>query len=200
MPPIDCVYIAASAQDARYTRICVASIRFFYPHIPIRILPGGRLQAHLVRELRQYWDVELAELAEEGNYGWGFVKLETLFGPPGQRFLVLDSDTVITGPVLDLWSDSRSSFLVDDEHQPESRAKEIYYDWEKLRGFDPNAQPPGFLFNTWYRRCIDTRGFRAVDSLDNAPDHDAVKYIHEWRSRPAELHLQSESQLAGPAS
>ena len=107
MPPIDCVYIAASAHDARYTRICVASIRFFYPHIPIRILPGGRLQADLVRELRQYWDVELAELAEEGDYGWGFVKLETLFGPPGQRFLVLDSDTVITGPVLDLWSDSQ---------------------------------------------------------------------------------------------
>jgi hypothetical protein len=152
MPPIDCIYIAASAHDARYTRICVASIRFFYPHIPIRLLPGGRLQADLVRELRQYWDVELAELAEEGDYGWGFVKLETLFGPSGQRFLVLDSDTVITGPVLDLWSDSRSSFLVDDEQQPEDRAREIYYDWEKVRGVDPSAQPPRFLFNTgqWF--------------------------------------------------
>jgi hypothetical protein len=152
MPPVDCIYIAASAQDARYTRICVASIRFVYPHIPIRILPGGRLQADLVRELRQYWDVQLAELAEEGDYGWGFVKLEPLFGPPGERFLVLDSDTVITGSVLDLWNDSRSLFVVDDEQQPESRAREIYYDWEKVRGSDPSARPPGFLFNTgqWF--------------------------------------------------
>jgi hypothetical protein len=152
MPPIDCVYIAASTHDARYTRICVASIRFFYPHIPIRLLPGGRLSAGLVRELRRYWNVELAELAEEGNYGWGFVKLEILFGPPGQRFLVLDSDTVITGPVLDLWNDSRASFLVDDEKQPEDRAKEIYYDWKNVHQSDPSAQPPRFLFNTgqWF--------------------------------------------------
>jgi hypothetical protein len=152
MPPIDCIYIAASARDARYTRICVASIRFFYPYIPIRLLRGGRLQPELVREMQQYWDVGVAELAQEGDYGWGFVKLETLFGPPGERFLVLDSDTVISGPVLDLWSDSRASFLVDDEEQPEERAKAIYYDWEKIGQSDPSAQPPRFLFNTgqWF--------------------------------------------------
>jgi hypothetical protein len=152
MPRVECIYIAASTLDSRYTRICVASIRFFYPSIPIRLLAGGRLQSELVRELEHYWEVGVAKLAEEGNYGWGFVKLETLFGPPGERFLVLDSDTVITGLVLDLWSDSRSSFLVDDEEQSEKRAKAIYYDWEKVHGFDPRAQPPRFLFNTgqWF--------------------------------------------------
>lgn len=152
MPSVDSVYIAASALDARYTRICAASVRFFYPNIRIRLLPGGRLQPDLIRELRKYWDVERAVLAEEGNYGWGFVKLETLFGPPGERFLVLDSDTVITGPVLDLWNDSHAPFLVDDEKQPEDRVNAIYYDWEKVRQSDPCALPPRFLFNTgqWF--------------------------------------------------
>src|SRR6266852_5165282 len=93
---IDRVYIAASARDARYTRICVASVRYFYPDIPIRLLVGGHLQRGLARELQQYWNVGTADLPR-GEYGWGFVKLEALFAPPGERFLVLDSDTVLTG-------------------------------------------------------------------------------------------------------
>ena len=33
---VDCIYVTAAAHDARYTRICVASIRYFYPEIPIK--------------------------------------------------------------------------------------------------------------------------------------------------------------------
>ena len=32
---IDCVYIAASRLDARFTRTCVASVRYFHPQIPV---------------------------------------------------------------------------------------------------------------------------------------------------------------------
>src|SRR5580693_2301981 len=79
---VDCIYIAASAADARYTRICVASVRYFYPEIPIRILAGGTLQRGLAAELRKCWNVEIADLPIYGDYGWGFVKLEALFGSP----------------------------------------------------------------------------------------------------------------------
>jgi hypothetical protein len=97
----DCIYIAACARDARLTRICVASIRYFYPDIPIRILAGGPLQSGLAEELHRYWGVELVDLPR-GDYGWGLVKIEPLFGPAGQRFLVMDVDTVFTGRVLDI--------------------------------------------------------------------------------------------------
>jgi hypothetical protein len=148
---IDCIYIAASARDARYTRICIASVRYFYPEVPIKLLVGGRLQRGLADELQRHWNVGLADLPW-GDYGWGFVKLETLFGPPGEKFLVLDSDTVLTGRVLDVWSNSRGPFLVDDESQSEADTKRLYYDWEKLRDIDPSAQPPQFVFNTgqWF--------------------------------------------------
>jgi len=151
MGQIDCIYVAASTHDARYTRTCVASIRYFYPKIPIRLLVGGRLQRGLADELKQYWSVEVADLPA-GDYGWGFVKLEPLFGRPGEKFLVLDSDTVLAGPVLQAWSGSLVQFVVDDEKQSETDAEAIYYDWEKVRQFDPNAQPPRFLFNTgqWF--------------------------------------------------
>jgi len=79
----NCIYVAASAHDFRCTRICVASIRYFYPDIPIRLLVGGRLQPGLSHELTRYWNVEVAD-HPGGDYGWGFVKLEALFGPPGE--------------------------------------------------------------------------------------------------------------------
>jgi len=148
---VDCVYVTASTHDARYTRICVASIRYFYPELPIRLLAGGRLQRGLSYELRRYWDVWEAGLPP-GDYGWGFVKLEPLFGPAGERFLVLDSDTILAGPVLDTRSESHAPFLVDDEKQSEVDTKRLYYDWAKVRQIDPHAQPPQFVFNSgqWF--------------------------------------------------
>ena len=148
---VDRVYISASTLDSRYTRICVASIRYFYPDIPIRLLVGGRLQRGFADEVQRHWDVGTADLPR-GDYGWGFVKLEPLFGKPGEKFLVLDSDTVLTGEVLDIWNEFPAPFLVDDEEQSEPDTKRLYYDWEKVRKIDPNARPPRFVFNSgqWF--------------------------------------------------
>jgi len=184
---IDCVYIAASTHDARYTRSCVASIRYFYPEIPIRLLVGRDLQRGLLDELRRYWDVGVADIPA-GDYGWGFVKLEPLFGPPGERFLVLDSDTVLAGPVLEAFTESRAPFLVDEEEQAEADTKRLYYDWQKVRRFDPNAQPPQFVFNSgqWFGTAgVLTR-------------HDFEPWI-EWtmprRTSPPEHFMSGEQGL-----
>jgi hypothetical protein len=144
---VDCVYVAASSHDSRYTRISVASIRYFYPEIPIRILASGRVPRGLLEELRRYWGVTVADIPV-GDYGWGFVKLEPLFGSRGERFLVLDSDTVFTGPVIDSWMDSDAPFLVDNEEQSEAAKKQLYYDWRKVNEIDVTARPPQFVFNS----------------------------------------------------
>jgi hypothetical protein len=146
---VDCVYIAACARDARLARICVASIRYFYPDVPIGLLAAEPLQSGLAEELRR-WSVELVDLPE-GDYGWGFVQLEPLFGKPGERFLVLDVDTVMTGPVLDLWQ-SDSHFLVDNEQLSNVDSKRLYYDWEKLATVDPDIQSAKIAFNSgqWF--------------------------------------------------
>ncbi len=151
LPAVDCIYIAASAHDARYTRICVASIRYFYPEAVIKLLPGGRLEPGLRQELARHWAVGVADIAP-GDYGWGFVKLEPLFGPAGERFLVVDSDTVFTGPVLDALATSAADFLVDDEQQSEADTRRLYYDWRKVAAIDPLARPPQFVFNSgqWF--------------------------------------------------
>lgn len=147
---VDCVYIAAFTRDPRLTRICVASVRYFYPEVPIQVLAGSPLKRGLIRELETYWDTTVAPW-QEGDYGSGFVKLEPLFGRPGERFMMLDADTIIAGPVLELW-DSDAPFVVDEEEQPESEAKRLYYDWDKLKEVEPRTKKPLFVYNSgqWF--------------------------------------------------
>ena len=160
----DCVYIAASALDGRLTRICVASVRHFYPDIPIRILVGGPLEKGLADELERYWGITPANLPR-GDYGWGFVKLEVLFGPPGETFLVLDSDTIMAGPVISAWTHSDAPFVVDDEQQSEVDTKRIYFDWMLAKEVDPDASAPDFVFNSgqWF----GTAGLLTRDDFDD---------------------------------
>lgn len=148
---VDCIYIAACSRDARLTRICVASIRYFYPEVPIRLLAGDILQRGLAEELYRYWGVELADLPK-GDYGWGLVKLEPLFGPAGEKFLVMDVDTVLTGRVLDIRAESDAPFFVDDEQLSDADFKRLYYDWDKLREIDPKVQSARTAFNVgqWF--------------------------------------------------
>jgi hypothetical protein len=148
---VDVIYLAACARDARLTRICIASIRYFYPDVPIKILAGDILQRGLAAELKKYWNIEVADLPK-GDYGWGLVKLEPLFGPPGQRFLVCDVDTVFTGRVLDRRVKSTAPFFVDNEKLSDADFKRLYYDSEALARIDPNVQSPRKAFNVgqWF--------------------------------------------------
>ena len=129
----------------------MASIRYFYPEIPIRLLAGDILQRGLAEELKRYWGVELVDLPK-GDYGWGLVKLEPLFGPRGQSFLVMDVDTVLTGRLLDIRAESGAPFFVDDERQSDDDFKRLYYDWDKLREIDPKVQSARAAFNVgqWF--------------------------------------------------
>lgn len=148
---LDCIYVTACKYDGRFTRICVASIRSFYPYVPIRILAGGQLEAGLINELEQRWEAQLSDHPKR-DWGWGFIKLEPLFGRPGERFLVLDSDTAFTGPVLSTWLTCKAPFLVDDEQQSEADTHRLYYNWRKVAAVDPAARPPKFVFNSgqWF--------------------------------------------------
>jgi hypothetical protein len=148
---LDCIYVAASARDGRHTRACIASIRHFYPDAPVKLLVGGPLEPGLEQELQTYWNVGLADIPR-GNWGWGFIKLEPLFGPPGERFLILDSDTVLGGEVLASWAECEAPFLVDEEEETESETHRLYYNWREVAKTDPQARPPAFTFNSgnWF--------------------------------------------------
>jgi hypothetical protein len=65
---VDCIYIAVSALESSYTRMCVSSVRHCDPDIPIRPLVGGRLEDGLAAELQKYWADGMADILS-GEYG-----------------------------------------------------------------------------------------------------------------------------------
>lgn len=152
-PDLDVVYIAASERDARFTRICVASVRYFYPDVTIELIAGGPLQPGLAEELQRHWNVGIANL-QAGDYGWGFVKLEPLFMSTGKRFMILDSDTVIAGPVLNWVAKRDETIIVGDERQTQEEVKAIYFDWTQKSECGMTLKKPDFVFNSgqWFGR------------------------------------------------
>lgn len=149
--PVDVIYVTVCSLDARLARICLASIRYFYPDVPIRILPGGPLQRGFASELKEHWNIDVVDIPG-GNYGWGYVKLEPLFGPRGQRFMVCDSDTIFTGRVLDTLENGDAPFLIDYEEMTDSEARRLYFDWDRIRSLDPDAPTARGAFNSgqWF--------------------------------------------------
>ncbi len=65
---------------------------------------------------------------------------------------MLDSDTVLTGRVIDKAESIDTDFLVDDEIQPTNRFNEIYYNLYRINELDKNFIYPGYSFNSgqWF--------------------------------------------------
>jgi hypothetical protein len=154
------ILITATPKDLRQARICLASVRRFEPQATVRFLPGAPLPESFLREVKEHFDAGVVSI-EAGEYGWGLVKLEPLCGSESHRFLVLDADTVLLGPVTPLFEGSNAPFLVDDEQQTVSDTKRLYYDAEEVRRVDRDARSPAFVFNSgqWFGTAgVLTRG------------------------------------------
>lgn len=209
---VDVIYLAACRQDTRLARICIASIRYFYPDIPIAILPGDQLPRGLVREFRRRWNVGIADIPA-GSYGWGMVKLEPLFAKPGQRFMVVDADTIFTGKVLDALAGETTPFIVDDERIGTEKAHMLYFNPEKLRGLDPAAPEAKGLFNSG--QWIGTSGLVGREAFDGlvewsfprrlrhpglfqCGDQGAINYVFLKKEALGELAVKRHTLMRWP--
>jgi hypothetical protein len=144
---ISSIYINAYKRDCHQARVCVASIRHWYPDIPIRLIKDMGAGDFDTGPMQRRFDVGIYETGNR-SFGWGFGKFEPLFRPTGEKFLFMDADTVMTGPLLDRLSGIEADFIVDDEVQPREKLVCLYYDPERLKGLDPGFTYPGFTFNT----------------------------------------------------
>jgi len=81
-------------------------------------------------------------------YGWGFSKFEAMFEETGKRFLFLDADVVMAGPVLDLLEKYDEDYIVHEEPYSLENVYKYYFDLEKLKKFDPDFRFQEFTFNT----------------------------------------------------
>lgn len=148
---VDKVFINTYKYDFHLAKICIASVRYWYPEIPIYIIKDENQGRFSTSFVEKSWNVKVLNIQRK-KFGWGYGKLEPLFLEPSFSFLVLDADTVLTGPVLEKVENINADFIVDGEKQPESRFNEIYYDLKRIREVDKEFTYPGYSFNSgqWF--------------------------------------------------
>lgn len=144
---IEQIYIAGFRHDVQFTRTCVASIRRWYPHIPITLIKDEFYGAYSTRDIERNFGCDVLK-TEQNRFGWGFGKLEPLFLREKKRFLVLDSDIVLVGPVLARLEKLETDFVVQREEPSPEFVGTHYFDLASLRRLDPGFDFPGFTFNT----------------------------------------------------
>lgn len=144
---IEAIYVACYKYDLRYTRILIASIRQWYPDIPILLIKDRLYGDFSTTEIEHHWNASLLK-TEGGPFGWGFSKLEPLFLPERQRCLILDSDIVFAGPVLPMVEACDSDVVVQHEDPAPAFVESHYFHLPSLQQLDPDFHFPGFTFNT----------------------------------------------------
>lgn len=168
MSKIDRVYIATHRADLRLTRICVASVRRWYPDIPIFLLKDEAHGAFSTREIEATWNVRVWPTGAR-YFGWGFIKLEPLFDAERHRYLMLDSDIVFLGRVIDVLEQFDEDFVVQEESQPPAAVPDLYFDAPRIRAsLNPALKDAAFTFNTG--QYVATSGLMAREDFADLVD------------------------------
>jgi len=144
---IDRIYIAGYKGDLHFTQCCVASIRHWYPHIPITLLKDESAGAYSTEQVERLWNVSSFN-GEQKIFGQGMSKLEPLFLTNRERCLILDSDIVFVGKLLDVLENHDDDFIVADTQNPPEEVPIHYFNIDKLRELDPDFTFPNFTFNS----------------------------------------------------
>jgi hypothetical protein len=145
---IEGVIISSYRYDVELTRICVASIRFWYPDIPIWLVKDRHYGDFSTREIEKHWRAQVYPERQK-NLGWGFGKLEVMTEPPRRRFLFVDSDTVFAGRVIEHLEQFDEDFIVENrDYAAANQVEQEFFALTKLAMLDPGFRFPGFGFNS----------------------------------------------------
>ncbi|MEM9283099.1 MAG: hypothetical protein AAGA96_14830 [Verrucomicrobiota bacterium] len=146
---IERVFVACHKGDFHLARICVASIRYYYPSFRITLVKDRQQGDFSTTETERSWNVDVLEL-KDARFGLGFSKLEVLFLEEISRILVVDADTIFVGGVIEHLESVDADVVVHQEYYPPGHAQleRNYFDLARLAKIDPSYTYPGFVFNT----------------------------------------------------
>ena len=157
--------VACFRRDLFLLRPCVASIRYWYPDIDLYLLKDYSQGDFSTAEIEQTFNAKLFESSRR-VFGWPWSKLEVILRPERRKYLFLDSDTVLLGPVLERLNASDADFVVTGICAPadSDNVNANYIDMARVRAFDPAYSYPGFAFNGG--QLVITSGMLTEADLD----------------------------------
>lgn len=146
------IVVFGNRKDFFLTKLCIASIRFYYPEVPVFLVKDKLNGDFNTRRLRKVFKVELLDLGKK-YYGWGAAKIHFILkeGLPKKRYLCLDSDTIFVGKVLEKLNATSGDFVFNPHYLTPPFTKDaidIYFDPETIRENYPTYEYPGYFFNS----------------------------------------------------
>jgi hypothetical protein len=177
------VVIAVNKHDFWFCRICVASLRYYYPAIEIYLIKDELNGQFSTKEIEKNWNVRVIRF-EKQKFGWSAAKMFLYTDPRfwGKHLLVLDSDIVVVGKLIDFLSNVCDGFdvvvSVEREDNPYAEwIKSVYFDVEKIVNFDSDYSYPGYFFNAG--QLLVKGGFISRDDIDEFFDFGKFPY---WKN------------------
>jgi hypothetical protein len=161
--PISKIYVAGYRWDVDFTRYCIASIREWNPDIPIILIKDRIRGDYYTGDIERSWNVSLFD-THGCCYGWGFSKLEPLFEPCRERFLMLDSDILVLGNIIQLLQNHHQDFIVSGHESYGNFQNTQYFDPELLKSLDRDYVHNGIGFNTG--QWVGTSGIFRRDDFE----------------------------------
>lgn len=141
------IYVATCRRDWNLGQLCLASIRYWYPDFPVCLIKDKSQGDFDTSAAEKRYNVAVYH-SRVSNFGYGFSKLEPLFSWRKHRYLMLDADLVILGPLLEFFNKSKADFVVHPETGGTAHIENLAYKLAPLAALDPSYQPPDFIFNS----------------------------------------------------
>ena len=153
------IAIAVNKKDVWFCRICVASIRYYYPDVEIYLLKDESNGKFSTKEIEQYWRVSLIEFPVK-HFGWSGSKIHFYCDDrfKNQKFLVLDCDIVFVGNLLNeaFVKEFDADVIVSENklRDPESDwFTKTYFNYNTIKEFDAEYNFSGYVFNCGQLFC-----------------------------------------------
>lgn len=147
------IVVCCNKRDVSFARICIASIRYYYPDISIELIKDRGNGVFSTRDIEKYFDVKVVDLGIE-KMGWSGAKFHYLYqeGMKGKKVLILDADIVFIGPFLErmLPAIASNDYVVSIEQNDIFNlewVRNTYFDIAAIQRAYPSYKYPGYFFN-----------------------------------------------------
>ena len=176
--------------DSFFAKGCIASIRYFYPNIPITLFTDDSFDTRAIEHLFTIEVIRREDIKDSflrnSNTGWGLPKMTLFWEGPYERFLYLDADTLVWGDVIGRHLGGDDWDFVADVGDVEGRpwVPSVGTDaWLRQEYFNPDLMQTYLPQLDWRRYapwffCTGTFGCRR-----GVFDLDEYKHLLELRNR-----------------
>lgn len=178
------IVVFGNRRDYFFTKICISSIRYYYPEVDIYFVKDHLNGNYFTRIFRRRFNVKLLNLGKK-YYGWGASKIHFIISRklPEQRYLVLDSDLIFIGKCLEQLIHTDADFVVVPERlvPPFSESSsDIYINQEKIKKYFPGYKYPGYFFNTG--QLVVSPGLISKEICKPFFDAKNYPYYKDWKT------------------